>query len=124
MLVDNERLAKLLGGALGLSALPLESPISTRIIFRSVADIAQSEQHDLSLIPIQLSYLEVLAFGGNSTKDYSVKSGYCGVRIALPRARSEAAAYIAEKCLAEETRRSSPSKLTEQDNSQQTGAIH
>ena len=84
----------------------------------------QSQQHDSSLIPIQLSYPEVLAFGGNSTKDYSVKSGYCGVRIALARARSEAAAYTAKKCLAEETRRSSPSKLTEQNSSQQTGTIH
>ena len=92
-----------LGGAFGLPALPLELPVSTCIILRSVADIAQSERHDLSLIRIRLSCLEVLALGGNSTKDDSVKSGYWGVRIALARAISEAAAYIAEKGLAEET---------------------
>jgi len=43
-----------LGGAFGLPALPLELPVSTCIILRSVADIAQSEQQDLSLIRIRL----------------------------------------------------------------------
>jgi hypothetical protein len=92
-----------LGGALGLPALPLELPVSTCIILRSVADIAQSEQHDLSLIQVRLSCLEVLALGGNTTKDDSAKTAYWSVRIALARAISEAAAYLAEKGLAEET---------------------
>jgi hypothetical protein len=91
------------GGALGLAAMPLELPVSTCIILRSVADIAQNERQDLSLIKTRLSCLEVLALGGRTSKDNSAGTGYWSVRIALARAISEAAAYIAEKGLAEET---------------------
>jgi hypothetical protein len=91
------------GGAFGFAALPLELPVSTCIILRSIADIAQSEQQDISQITVRLSCLEVLALGGKTSKDDSVKSGYWGVRIALAKAISEAAAYIAEKGLAEES---------------------
>jgi hypothetical protein len=91
------------GGAFGFAALPLELPVSTCIILRSIADIAQSEQQDISQISVRLSCLEVLALGGKSAKDDSVQSGYWGVRIALTKAISEAAAYIAEKGLADES---------------------
>lgn len=92
-----------LGGAFGFLAMPLELPVSTCIILRSIADIAQSEQQDLSQLPVRLSCLEVLALGGNTPRDDSVKSGYWGVRIALARTMSEAAAYIAERGLADES---------------------
>src|SRR5207245_10230609 len=35
-----------IGGAFGLAALPIELPISTTIMLRSIADIARSEGHD------------------------------------------------------------------------------
>ena len=90
------------GGAVGLASLPIELPISTTIILRSIADIARSEGHNVSLLEVKLACLEVLAFGGESTKDDSAGEGYWVVRAALARAISEAAAYIAEKGLAEE----------------------
>lgn len=36
------------GGAFGLAALPVELPVSTVIMLRSIADIARSEGEDLS----------------------------------------------------------------------------
>jgi hypothetical protein len=90
------------GGAVGLASLPVELPISTALILRSVADIARSEGHDVSLLSVKLSCLEVLALGGKSTKDDAAETGYWVVRGALARSVSEAAAYIAKRGLAEE----------------------
>ena len=42
------------GGAFGLAALPIELPITTTIILRSVADIARSEGEDLRLSEARL----------------------------------------------------------------------
>ncbi len=90
------------GGAVGLASLPIELPISTTLILRSIADIARSEGHDLSRLEVRLACLEVLAFGGTNSKDDGTGEGYWMVRAALARAVSEAAAYIAERGLAEE----------------------
>ncbi len=90
------------GGAVGVALLPLELPISTTIMLRSIADIARSEGHNVSLLEVQLACLEVLALGGRSPKDDLAEGGYWVVRISLAKAISEAAAYIAEKGLAEE----------------------
>lgn len=90
------------GGAAGLASLPVELPISTALILRSIAEIARSEKHDISLLEVKLSCLEVLALGGRSPKDNAAESGYWVVRGALAKAVSEAATYIAEKGLAEE----------------------
>ena len=89
------------GGAVGLASLPIELPISTTIILRSIADIARSEGHNVSLLEVKLACLEVLAFGGKSVKDDSMGEGYWVVRAALARTMSEAAAFITEKGLAE-----------------------
>jgi len=90
------------GGVVGLASLPIELPISTTIILRSIADIARSEGHNISRLEVKLSCLEVLALGGKSTRDDSAGEGYWVVRAALAKAVSEAAAYIAERGLAEE----------------------
>jgi hypothetical protein len=87
------------GGAFGLASLPVELPISTTIILRSIADIARSEGHDVSSLETRLSCLEVLALGGKSEKDDTAAEGYWAVRAVLAREISEAAAYIAQKGL-------------------------
>src|SRR5262245_7005459 len=48
-----------LGGAFGLPALPVELPLSTTIMLRSIADVARSEGHDLQNVETKLSCLEV-----------------------------------------------------------------
>lgn len=53
-----------LGGLLGLAALPLELPLSTAVMLRSIAEIARSEGADLSDPEVRLECLSVLALGG------------------------------------------------------------
>jgi hypothetical protein len=89
-------------GAIGLPALPVELPISTCVILRSIADIAQSESHMISKLEVRLSCVFVLALGGRRSGDDAAESGYWATRIALGRAISEAATYLAEKGLADE----------------------
>jgi EcsC protein family len=90
------------GGAFGLPALPLELPVSTTIMLRSIADIARSEGERLRMPEAKLACLEVLGLGGRSRGDDPNESVYFATRTALAKAISEAAKYIAEKGLAEE----------------------
>jgi hypothetical protein len=91
------------GGAAGLAAIPLELPISTTIMLRSIADIARSEGHAISSLEVKLSCLEVFALGSRSAGDDSTEEGYWIVRAALAKSISEAASYIGRKGLAEES---------------------
>ena len=91
-----------LGGAFGLAALPVELPLSTTLMLRSIADIARSEGHDLRSVPIRLSCLEVFALGGRNPSDNAVESSYWAVRAALAKAITEAAAYLGERGLLEQ----------------------
>lgn len=91
-----------IGGVFGLAALPVELPISTTIMLRSIADIARSEGHDIRSLHTRLTCLEVFALGGNSKTDDAAESSYWAVRAALAKAISEAASFIAEKGLAEQ----------------------
>ncbi len=90
------------GGAFGLPILVVELPVSTTIMLRSIADIAQSHGEDLANIDSKLACLEVFALGGRSPKDDSSETGYFAVRAALAKAVSEAAEYIAERGIAKE----------------------
>jgi EcsC family protein len=92
-----------LGGAFGLASLPVELPVSTTLMLRSIADIARSEHHDLRSPDVRLACLEVFALGGRSSLDDAAESAYWAVRAALAKAVSEAAAYLAEKTVVEET---------------------
>ncbi|MGO8697081.1 MAG: EcsC family protein [Limisphaerales bacterium] len=83
-----------IGGAFGFAALPIELPISTTIMLRSIADIAASEGHDLSRLETRLACLEVFALGGKGT---AAENSYWATRAALSQTISEAAAYLAQK---------------------------
>ena len=89
------------GGAVGLAALPVELPLSTCVILRSIADIARAEGHDVSLLEVRLACLEVFALGGRSSRDDAAETGYWAVRTALTRQVADAAAYIAERGIAD-----------------------
>ncbi len=91
------------GGAFGLASLPVELPVSTTLMLRSIADIARSKGEDLSSIESRLACLEVFALGGRSPGDDASESGYFLVRAALAKAVSEAAEYVAERGLARES---------------------
>jgi len=90
------------GGAFGLASLPIELPVSTTIILRSVACIARSKGEDLSAPESALACIEVFALGARRKSDDAAESAYYAVRIALARGVSKAAEYLAGKTALEE----------------------
>jgi hypothetical protein len=85
------------GGAFGVFALPVELPVTTTLMFRSICDIARSEGEDLSAIDTQLQCLTVLGMGGTSSEDDDAELGYFFMRGALAQAVSKASSEIATK---------------------------
>ena len=90
------------GGAFGLAGLPVELPVSTTIMLRSIADIARSEGEQIKTPSAKLACIEVFALGGHSAVDDAAETGYFAVRAALAKTVSEAAKHIAEKGLSKE----------------------
>ena len=85
------------GGAFGFSTLPIELPVSTIIILRSIADIARSEGEDLSDPETALACVQVFALGGRAGSTDASESGYFAVRGMLAKTVTEAARFIAER---------------------------
>jgi hypothetical protein len=85
------------GGTFGLAALPVELPVSTVIMLRSIADIARSEGEDLSDPEVGLSCVEVFALGGRTGSTDASESGYFAVRSMLAKTVTEAARFVAER---------------------------
>jgi hypothetical protein len=91
-----------IGGAVGLWSLPVEIPISTTLILRSIADIAREEGHDLERLDVRIACLEVFALGGASTRDNAAESSYWLIRGSLSKAFADAATHLAQRGLAAE----------------------
>lgn len=85
-----------------MPGLPVELPLSTAIMLRSIADIARSEGERLRTPGAKLACLEVFALGGRSKSDDASESAYFLIRGALANSVSEAAGYITERTLVEE----------------------
>jgi hypothetical protein len=83
-------------GFLGLEALLVELPITTLIMFRSIADIARANGESLSSPDTQLNCLTVFALGSpRSNADEGAETSYYGVRYALSRITADAVQYVA-----------------------------
>jgi hypothetical protein len=91
-----------IGGSLGLVTAPLEIPISTIIMLRSIADIARSEGENLADPDAALSCVQVFALGARSAAADSAESGYFVVRGMLAKSITEAARFITERGIVEE----------------------
>ncbi len=88
------------GGLFGFTALAVELPATTGVILRSIADIAQSQGHDLTRLEVRLACLEVFALGGTTAKDDAVEGGYWVARAAMAQQLRQAAhdpAYVRER---------------------------
>lgn len=85
------------GGAFGLFALPVELPVTTTLMFRSICDIARSEGEDITKADTQLQCLTVFGMGGRSASDDEADFGYFVVRGALAQAVSKASSEMAAK---------------------------
>jgi hypothetical protein len=90
------------GGFFGIIGLPLELPISTIIMLRSIADIARSEGEDLTKAEAQLNCVEVFALGGNSKDDDESETGYYAIRATLGKVITEASEFITSHGFIEE----------------------
>jgi hypothetical protein len=90
------------GGAFGLATLPIELPVSTIIMLRSIAEIAQSEGEDLSDPEAALSCVQVFALGGRPGSAHASESGYFAVRGMLAKSVTQAARFIVERGVIEE----------------------
>ena len=90
------------GGAFGIFSLPLELPVSTIIILRSILDIARGEGENLTDPESALSCIEVLGIGGRTETDDAAKSDYFVVRGILAKSVTEAARFIVERGIVEE----------------------
>jgi len=85
------------GGGVGLAALPVELPISTIIMLRSIGDVARSEGEDLASPESALACLQVFALGTRDGEANAAESGYFAVRGLLAKSLAEAARFIAER---------------------------
>lgn len=92
-----------MGGALGISAVLVELPVSTTIMLRSIARIAQSEGEDLEDPETALACLEVFALGGHSGSDHFHESGYFAVRAAMARSITRAVRQMAGRGVVDES---------------------
>ena len=85
-----------IGGAFGLAAIAVELPVSTTIMLRAIAAIAQEEGEDLADPRTGLACLEVFALGGPSGED-GAEADYFVVRAMLARGLVEVADFAIDK---------------------------
>ncbi len=90
------------GGAFGFAALPIELPVSTTLILRSIADIARAEGEDIHDPATALACMEVFALGGRTEVDDHMESGYFAVRAVLAQSISEATKYLLHRKVADQ----------------------
>jgi hypothetical protein len=91
------------GGAFGLVALPVELPVSTTLILRSIAEIARAEGENLDDPEAALACLEVFALGGQAGTSDLIEGGYFALRGFLAKSVSEAARHLALRGIGGET---------------------
>jgi len=92
-----------IGGAFGLAALAVELPVSTTIMLRAIAAIAQEEGEDLEDPRTELACLEVFALGGPTTDETGVEADYFAVRAILARGLVEIADFGIDKGVVRES---------------------
>jgi hypothetical protein len=85
------------GGAFGLAGLAIELPITTGIMFRSIASIAAELGQDLSNPTTRLECLTVFAMGGPGPNDDALDSTYVSSRMAMTLLVREAAEFLATR---------------------------
>jgi hypothetical protein len=86
-----------IGGAFGLAALAVELPVSTTIMLRAIAAIAQAEGEDLADPRTGLACLEVFALGGPPANEKGAEMDYFAIRAMLARGLVEVADFAIDK---------------------------
>jgi len=86
-------------GFIGLAALPVELPITTTLMLRSIAEIARHHGEDLSKIESRLACVEVLGLGARRLEG-GADLGYLASRALLARMVANASSALAERGVA------------------------
>src|ERR1700730_7389959 len=86
-----------IGGAFGLPALAVELPITTTIMLRAIAAIAQEEGEALADPRTGLACLEVFALGASTANREASESDYFAVRAQLAQGVVEVADFALDK---------------------------
>ena len=73
----------IIGGTFGVAAFTADLALTTKLMMRSIMDIARSEGEDLHELDTQLACLQVFALGGKSIHDDNLETGYYATRITL-----------------------------------------
>ncbi|HYP35594.1 MAG TPA: EcsC family protein, partial [Stellaceae bacterium] len=81
----------------GLAALAVELPVSTTIMLRAIAAIAQEEGEDLGDPRTGLACLEVFALGSPTADEMGVEADYFAARAILARGLIEIADFAIDK---------------------------
>ncbi|MBC2838306.1 EcsC family protein [Robiginitalea sp. SC105] len=72
-----------IGGAFGFIAFAGDMALTTKLMMRSIMDIARSEGEDLRELDTQLACLQVFALGGKSKHDDNLDTGYYALRMSI-----------------------------------------
>jgi hypothetical protein len=86
-----------IGGAFGLTALAIELPVSTAIMLRAIAAIAQREGEDLADPRARLACLEVFALGAAAASGGQPNEDYFTIRDRLAPTVVEVADFAVDK---------------------------
>ncbi len=89
------------GGFFGISTLPVELPISTSIMLRSIVDIARNQGEIITAPETKMACIEVFALGGKTSKDDHSETGYYAVRTALAKSVTDAVEFLTAKGMAD-----------------------
>ena len=87
------------GGAFGITAFAVDLGLTTKLMMRSIMDIARSEGENLGELDTQLACLQVFALGGKTKHDNSLDTGYFATRIALNAAVKGSSTKLIESLL-------------------------
>ncbi|HEY3824359.1 MAG TPA: EcsC family protein [Bryobacteraceae bacterium] len=91
------------GGLLGLPGVLIELPVTTLLMFQSIAQIAAAEGEDLNDPTARLACLEVFALSSDGRGPASRQDGYYKVRDDLSKSLEEASEYVLQRSSALQT---------------------
>ena len=86
-------------GFMGLAALPVELPLTTTLMLRSIAEIARHHGEDLSRLDARLACVEVLGLGTPGRRR-GQEFGYYATRTLIGRLIGDASTHFVERGVA------------------------
>lgn len=86
-----------ISGFFGGFALPLELPVTTTLMLRSIAEIARHCGEDLASMEAGMACLEVFALGGDARGDHRTDVVYYTTRAALAKLTADAVTAVSQR---------------------------